>query len=92
MQMSAQQVQATLSVKSDNFQQTFEESLQDSTTPYASLIAANERLRVSLSKTLTEFVDKARAAQQASADPKKRKIKCKIYLEDPEEMTIVIFF
>ena len=91
MQMSARQVQATLSVKSENFQQTFEESLQDSTTPYASLIAANERLRASLSKTLTEFVDKARAAQQASTDPKKRKIKCKIYLEEFDQMIITIF-
>ena len=91
MQMSAQQVQATISVKSDNFQQTFSEPLQDSTTPYASLIAANERLRASLSKTFTEFVDKARAAQQASGDPKKRKIKCKIERNELQEMSIRIF-
>lgn len=79
--MSAQKVQATIEVKSENFNQTLQEttadsSITDQTSFYESLIAANERLRINISKIFTEFVDKARLEQQASGTEKKRKIKC----------------
>jgi len=76
--MSAQQVvRATIDVKSENFHQILEESLLDSSTSYDELIAANERLKINISKILTEFVNKARLEQEANGDQKKRKIKRK---------------
>ena len=79
--MTTEKVQARITVKSENFDQVFEESVLDSSTTeqsssYESLIAANERLRTNLSKVLTEFVNKARLEQEANGgDQKKRKIK-----------------
>ncbi|CAF2523259.1 unnamed protein product [Rotaria sp. Silwood2] len=78
--MATEKVQATISVKSENFHQTFEESIFDSSTTnqlssYEELIAANERLKVNISKIFTEFVNKARLEQEANGDKKKRKIK-----------------
>ena len=83
--MTSEQVKATVTVKSENFTQALEESVAPSSSSsssgsgasYEQLIAANERLRASLSKILTEFVEKARAtAQQSNGDQKKRKLKC----------------
>ncbi|CAF2975933.1 unnamed protein product [Rotaria sp. Silwood2] len=78
--MATEKVQATISVKSENFHQTFEESIFDSSTTnqlssYEELIAANERLKGNISKIFTEFVNKARLEQEANGDKKKRKIK-----------------
>jgi hypothetical protein len=78
--MATHQVQATIDVKSENFHQVLEESVLDSSTTdqsssYAELIAANERLKMNLSKIFTEFVNKARLEQEANGDKKKRKIK-----------------
>ncbi|CAF2048622.1 unnamed protein product [Rotaria magnacalcarata] len=77
MQMATQKVEATINVKSENFHQTFEESILDSSTSkescsYEQLIAANERLKANLSKVFTEFVNKARVEQNADVDQKKR--------------------
>lgn len=82
--MATQQVQATIVVKSENFHQKLEESIVDSSTTdqgssYEQLIAANERLRTSISKIFTEFVNKARLEQATNGDEKKRKIKGKLY-------------
>ncbi|CAF2054782.1 unnamed protein product [Rotaria magnacalcarata] len=76
--MATQKVEATINVKSENFHQTFEESILDSSTSkescsYEQLIAANERLKANLSKVFTEFVNKARVEQNADVDQKKRK-------------------
>ncbi|CAF2990079.1 unnamed protein product [Rotaria socialis] len=78
MQMTTQKVEATIDVKSENFHQTFEESILDSSTSkescsYEELIAANERLKANLSKVFTEFVNKARLEQNVDVDQKKRK-------------------
>jgi hypothetical protein len=78
--MSRQQVQATIYVKSEGFHQVLEESVLDSSTTdqsssYEQLIAANERLRINISKIFTEFVNKARLEQETNGDKKKRKIK-----------------
>ncbi|CAF1306858.1 unnamed protein product [Adineta steineri] len=75
--MAVQRVQATINVKSENFQQILGESIVDSSTGdvYEGLIAANERLKSDISKIFTEFVNKARAEQETNADQKKRKIK-----------------
>ncbi|CAF2054780.1 unnamed protein product [Rotaria magnacalcarata] len=75
--MATQKVEATINVKSENFHQTFEESILDSSTSkescsYEQLIAANERLKANLSKVFTEFVNKARVEQNADVDQKKR--------------------
>jgi hypothetical protein len=75
VQMSAQQVRATIDVKSENFHQILEESLLDPSTSYEELIAANERLKINISKILTEFVNKARLEQETNGDQKKRKLK-----------------
>ncbi|CAF2990058.1 unnamed protein product [Rotaria socialis] len=77
MQMTTQKVEATIDVKSENFHQTFEESILDSSTSkescsYEELIAANERLKANLSKVFTEFVNKARLEQNVDVDQKKR--------------------
>ncbi|CAF3479586.1 unnamed protein product [Rotaria socialis] len=76
--MTTQKVEATIDVKSENFHQTFEESILDSSTSkescsYEELIAANERLKANLSKVFTEFVNKARLEQNVDVDQKKRK-------------------
>lgn len=74
--MTTQQVRAVVDVKSENFHQVVEESVAiDSSNSYEQLIDANERLRVQLSKIFTEFVNKARAEQEANGDQKKRKAK-----------------
>ncbi|CAF3479569.1 unnamed protein product [Rotaria socialis] len=75
--MTTQKVEATIDVKSENFHQTFEESILDSSTSkescsYEELIAANERLKANLSKVFTEFVNKARLEQNVDVDQKKR--------------------
>jgi hypothetical protein len=77
--MTTQQVQATINVKSENFHQILEESILDSpatdqSSSYDQLIAANERLKINISKIFTEFVNKARLEQEANGDNKKRKI------------------
>ncbi|CAF1538571.1 unnamed protein product [Rotaria sordida] len=74
--MPTEKVQATISVKSENFYQTLEESIVNSATTnqsssYAELIAANERLKGNISKIFTEFVNKARLEQEANGDKKK---------------------
>lgn len=77
--MSTQKVEASVTVKSENFHQNFEESINGSSTVkesslfYEELIAANERLKASLSKVFTEFVNKARLEQESNGDKKKRK-------------------
>ncbi|CAF3467970.1 unnamed protein product [Rotaria sp. Silwood1] len=78
--MTTAKVQAIISVKSENFHQTFEESIHDSSTTnqlssYEGLIAANERLKGNISKIFTEFVNKARLEQETNGDKKKRKLK-----------------
>lgn len=74
--MAAEGVRAVVDVKSENFHQVVEESVgTSSTTSYEQLIAANERLRIQLSKIFTEFVNKARLEQEANGDQKKRKAK-----------------
>ena len=74
--MAAEQVRAVVDVNSEKFHQVVEEPIAtDSTTSYEQLIAANERLRIQLSKIFTEFVNKARLEQEANGDQKKRKIK-----------------
>lgn len=75
--MTAEKVQAKICVKSENFEQILEESVVDSTATksYDTLIAANERLRLGISKILTEFVNKARLEQETNGDEKKRKLK-----------------
>lgn len=77
--MTTEHVKATVAVKSENFNQDIEESFSPSfstSASYEHLIAANERLRASLSKILTEFVEKARTTAQQSTDiQKKRKLK-----------------
>ncbi|CAF3719427.1 unnamed protein product [Rotaria sordida] len=88
--MPTEKVQATISVKSENFYQTLEESIVNSATTnqsssYAELIAANERLKGNISKIFTEFVNKARLEQEANGDKKKRKIKHDDEKEDDEE-------
>ena len=76
LQMAAQQVQAVIDVKPENFHQVIEESIAtDQTSSYEQLIAANERLKMNISKIFTEFVNKARLEQEANGDQKKRKIK-----------------
>lgn len=76
--MSAPRVQATITVKSEQFQQTVDEPVaNESPALYEGLIAANERLKGSLSKILTEYVNKARAEQEANGTPKKRKLERK---------------
>jgi len=77
--MTTQQVQATISVKSENFHQILEESVLDSSasdqsSSYEQLIAANERLKTNISKIFTEFVNKARLEQETNGDKLKRKI------------------
>jgi hypothetical protein len=74
--MAAQQVRAVIDVKSENFHQILEESIgTEQSTSYEQLIAANERLKMDISKIFTEFVNKARQEQGTNGDEKKRKIK-----------------
>jgi len=87
--MTTQQVQAIIDVKSENFHEILEESILDSSTTdqassYEQLIAANERLKINISKIFTEFVNKARLEQEANGDTKKRKIKHDDENEDEE--------
>ena len=77
--MSQPQVRATICVQSETFHQTYEEPVGDSSTNdpsqfYEQLIAANDRLRASISKTLTDFVNKARLEQQEHGEKSKRKL------------------
>jgi len=77
--MTMDKVQAKINVKSENFEQVLEEPVVDSTTTksYDELIAANERLRLGISKIFTEFVNKARLEQEANGDSEKKKRKLK---------------
>jgi hypothetical protein len=92
--MSLPHVQATITVTSEDFHQTFEESLSDSkptdaSLSYADLIAANERLKTNISKVLTEFVDKERATQQTTNEHSKRKQECNDRMNKRERMLFI---
>lgn len=80
--MTTDKVQARINVKSENFEQVLEEPVVDSKT-YDELIAANERLRLGISKIFTEFVNKARLEQETNGDNEKKKRKLK--QDDDEE-------
>ena len=78
--MSTEKVQATITIKSENFHQNLEESILDTSSTdqslsYEELIAANEHLKTNISKIFTEFVNQARLEQEANGDTKKRKTK-----------------
>lgn len=91
--MAAEQVRAVVDVKSENFHQVVEESIAtDSTTFYEQLIAANERLRIQLSKIFTEFVNKARLEQEANGDQKKRKTKRNTRFHFTQWILVFFFF
>lgn len=82
--MTTDKVQARINVKSENFEQVLEEPVVDSKT-YDELIAANERLRLGISKIFTEFVNKARLEQETNGDNEKKKRKLKQDDDEEEE-------